>query len=200
MSEKEKQEIAQLRAQLQVQREHNNRMHSLLEEREREARSKNNHNFIQLYRNQAKELRRLGQKSGLALNLLLLFGEKMNRQNAIMISYKALQEITGKSRQSLSNAIRILQNEKFLKIIKVGTSNAYIINSEVFWTSHANLKSKLSVFNATVIATESEQEPGWVENWDKVKLKHMPLIEQDELPLEDGAPWSLDPKENEEEV
>lgn len=141
---------------------------------------KRNRNFIQLYKDQAIELRRLSEKNPVALQLLLLFGEVMDKQNAVVISFKSLETITSKSRSTLSRAVNVLTEERFIKIIKVGNVNAYVVNSNVFWTADANSKDKISVFSATVVATSGEQDPAYLENWDNIKMKQMPLLSQKE--------------------
>ena len=61
--------------------------------------------------------------------------------------------------------------------MKIGTANAYIINSKVFWQSYGD--KKMTVFHATIVASSDEQDEP-IENWDKVKLKHFPFLDHNE--------------------
>jgi hypothetical protein len=63
-----------------------------------------NHNFVQLYKNELFNLRALNNISPTALSLLFILIEKMNKQNALVISQKTLQQITKKSRTTTKKA------------------------------------------------------------------------------------------------
>jgi hypothetical protein len=179
-------EIKELKKALANSRQQNQNLQDLMDKKDEKSKHDKNQNFIQLYKNQAKELRRLGNKNALSLNLFLLFGEKMNKQNAIMVSSTALEQITGYSKRSISSALKVLKEQLFIKVVKVGSANAYLINSDIFWSTSAKLKDKISIFSATVIATGTEQDPEYLENWKKIKLKQMPMIGHHETPITDG--------------
>jgi DNA-binding transcriptional MocR family regulator len=97
----------------------------------------------------------------------------MNRQNALVCSYETLSKITGFSRATLSRAIKLLETEHWLQIIKLGTANAYVINSKVFWQSYGD--KKMTVFHATIVASEDEQQIS-PEKWAGITLKNYPLL------------------------
>lgn len=146
----------------------------LAEKEAAEERAKKNYNFLQIEQKTLKEFRRLTDQSPKALKLLFAMAEKMNRTNAIMASNATLAQITGISIPTVVRAIKLLKEENWIQVIRVGTANAYIINSTVFWKSTGDLKQ--ASFHAQIIASESEQlEP--VENWDKVTLKHFPFLD-----------------------
>lgn len=148
------------------------------EDREADARreqaeldfERKNFNFLQLQKDRMKDIRALTKRSPTATQLLFLFAEKMNKQNAIVISFQTLELITGYSRPTLSRAVKMLQEERWIQIVKIGTANCYVINSGVFWQDYRD--KKITVFNATIIASESEQPK---ENWKNVTLKKLPV-------------------------
>ncbi|MFM9587306.1 hypothetical protein, partial [Streptomyces caniscabiei] len=80
----------------------------------------------------------LGAKSALALDLLMVLAQSMDKQNAVMISFKAMQQILGKSRPTLDRAVRLLREDNWIQVVKVGTANAYVLNSAVFWTDRGD--------------------------------------------------------------
>lgn len=153
------------------------------DEKER-ADARKNRNFLQVEKSSLKQIRRLAIESPKAMQLLLIFAEKMNKENALMISVKALQELTGMGTATIGRAVRLLRDEQWIKVIKVGTTNAYIMNNSVFWQSRGDLK--FSHFRANIVASSSEQDPGVVENWSAVKLKQFPFVEVKETAEEGG--------------
>lgn len=153
--------------------------------------AKKNHNFVQVQRRNLKEFRRLIKENPTAAQLMFLFAEKMNRQNALMCSFKTLEDITGLSRSTLSKAISLLKKEQWIEVIKVGTANAYLINHSVFWQDSADKKNSHFIFGATIIASLSEQDDGAAskENWKGLEMRHFPFLhrandEKDVTPIE----------------
>lgn len=171
----------------------NTKLVDRINELEAEDRFRKNQNFVQLYKQELVELRALSLKDPNAMSLLLILVEKMNKQNAIIMSQKTMTKITGKSRPTVARAVKILKDTRFIQVVKIGTANAYIINSKVFWQS--TTVGKFSSFSATVIASLDEQNKGFEENWKDVELKHVPFLneraieapeEQQELQLGDN--------------
>jgi Fe2+ or Zn2+ uptake regulation protein len=163
------QEIARLR-------DEKNRALDLVEEVRKEQRElKPSADFVQLDRATMRAIRELTSKSPTATKILMLMAEKMNKQNAIMITNKAIEGITGASAPTITKSLALLKKENWIKVMKVGTSNAYFVNSAVFWTS--KLKNKqFAEFTANIITSESEQ-PDSFEKWDDIKLRYMPLVD-----------------------
>ena len=124
--------------------------------KEQEEITKKNFNFFQLYKEHLKDLRALAQQDKNALTLLLIMVEKMNKQNALAISQSNLMKITGKKRTSVHNAIKALKQHNFIEVVKIGTANAYKVNSNVFWQDANRRKDKFAVFDATVVVSMSK--------------------------------------------
>ena len=139
-----------------------------------------NSNFVQFDRGVMRQHRALIKKSALAAEVLTFLLEGMDNNNAVICSYRVLEEITGYSRRSLSRAVSILKKDKWIQSIKVGTANAYLVNSSAFWTTFNNGK-QYSQFSATVIASETEQNTKGVKPED-VKLKKIAMYEKKEKP------------------
>ena len=168
--------VQQLQKELKTVRSLNENLTNQLDKKEKEASCNKNHNFVQLYRDQLLQLRKLTHKNKTALSVLLLLVEKMNKQNALIISQNTMMKILGKSRQTISKSINVLKKEKFIDIVKVGSANAYIINANVFWQNSQLMKDKTAIFTATVFAVGEEQEKKYFENWKGVKLKSLPIL------------------------
>lgn len=178
------------------------RLQDMREEEEAEERRKRNYHFVQIEKRAMREIRRLAKESPAAHEILLILAEKMNRENAIMCSIQTLQQLTGRSRPTVSRAIKVLKDEMWVQVVKVGTANAYLINNSVFWQSSGD--KKFAHFRAAIItsATEQDEDPDVMA---KAKLKHFPylevrdavtdgaqlLISNDDLPPPDQAEMDL---------
>ena len=151
-----------------------------------------NLNFVQFNRAVMRQHRELIRKSSLAAEILSFFTESMDRTNCIVCSHKVLEEVTGYKKRSITYAIKVLKEDQWIQAIKIGTANAYVINSAAFWSSHANGKA-YSKFHATILAAASEQEQTF-EQLQKIELKRVPVFDtknervflsDDELPPPD---------------
>lgn len=134
-----------------------------------------NLDFVQVSRSDLRAIADLGAKSSLALDLLMTLAQSMDRQNAVMISYKAMEQILGKSRPTLDRAIRLLKQDNWIQVVKVGTANAYVLNTGVFWTDRGD-KRPLASFSARVVTTLAEQDKD-LRECPEVSLKRVPVIE-----------------------
>lgn len=157
-----------------------------------------NLNFVQWDRSVMKPHRELIRKSPLAAEILSFLVESMDKSNAVVCSYKVLQEVTGYKRSSVANAIKVLKDDMWVQAVKIGTANAYVVNSAAFWATSAKGKA-YSQFHATVIAAESEQEQTF-EQLQSLKLKRVPVWDRkaerpvlgsDELPPPDQKDMEL---------
>lgn len=154
----------------------------LLERKEAEERQRKSTNldFVQVKKSELLAIAELGKKNEVALNLLMSFVQLMDKNNAIMISFKAMENITGKSRSTLDRAIKVLKDDKWIQVVKVGNANAYHLNAGVFWSTHSD--KKFGKFQATVVTSFDEQEKDLRKNPD-VKLKRTPQVFAKEKPI-----------------
>lgn len=134
-----------------------------------------NHNFMQINRKYWRLIGDLSRENKNAFDILWLLAEKCNKQNAVVVSIDTLSKFINRKRTTTSQAIKFLEENKWLQIIKIGTSNAYVLNSAVFWRSRGDLK--YTSFYASVIATRDEQSKTFDES---VELKHIPILKENE--------------------
>lgn len=143
------------------------------------AKKGENYNFVQLNRGHMQALRALTRKSPLAHEILYYLVEHMGKTtNAVIVSYRTLQEVTGVSRATVGRAISILKDDNWVDAVKIGSATAYAVNARVFWQASRNQK-EYAIFSATVVASASEQDSGFREK-AKHKLRHVPVIQSDE--------------------
>ena len=117
--------------------------------------NRQNKNFVQFYRPFMDEIAELGTKNPVALKLFMFITKHMDYNNSLGVSMKALQEILGYSRQTLSKAVKYLKDKGWLCVLKSGTMNIYILNPQIVWTSYDGQKQWCK-FQTNVIVTPSE--------------------------------------------
>lgn len=134
-----------------------------------------NYNFVQVSRSYLKEWRGLTRKNPLATEILMYLIEHMGRTtNAVVCSYKTLEEITDVSRASVARAIKILKEDNWIESVKIGNATAYGVNARAFWQAKRNQK-QYAIFQATVIASSSEQESDFHKKI-KQPLRQIPFV------------------------
>lgn len=140
---------------------------------------RDNFDFVQLSRGYLKAWRELSISQPLAAGVLMYLVENMGRTtNAVICSYKTLQEVTGYSRPSIARAIKVLKEGNWIDTVKIGSATAYCVNERVAWQAARNQR-KYAIFSATVVASESEQEQDYLERV-KHDLKYIPVIRSGE--------------------
>lgn len=134
--------------------------------------------WFQLNRDTTLLLMEVAKKSPYAMQVWNFFTAYMDNHNAIMVSYKAMQEILDISRATISRAIKILEEAGLLYTYKSGNANVYVLNPEAIWKRWAKEK-KYCVFPANVILSLSEQDKEKAELIQE-KLNKISLKEEQE--------------------
>ena len=93
--------------------------------------------FTMVTRGYWSDLRALSKRMPAAFQVLILITERMNKSNALVISQATLGQMLGYGRTTIHKATKLLEDEKWLQVVKVGTANAYIVNSKVVWRDHS---------------------------------------------------------------
>ncbi|MCW4447485.1 helix-turn-helix domain-containing protein [Vibrio splendidus] len=138
-----------------------------------------NYNFVQVQKGHMKQWRELIKKQPLSAEIMFYFMEVMGKNtNAVVCSYKTLQEITGYSRPSVGRAIKNLKDMNWIDSVKIGSATAYAVNERIVWQSGKNQR-RYAMFSATVIASETEQGSDFNPDND-TKIKHVPFVERSE--------------------
>lgn len=139
------------------------------EQQERREEEKRNRNFVMLYRNHMPELRWLMKKSGIASGILNFILEHMDSTNALICSYQVFIDYFETSESTVTRAIKLLKDNGFIDILKSGTSNVYIVNQDVAWTSWDSQK-KYCRFDGRVLISATENKDYVYRNqFDKFK-------------------------------
>jgi biotin operon repressor len=129
--------------------------------------------FTMITRGYIKDIRELSKRSAVAFNMLMLIVERMDRANALVISQATLGKVLGYGRTTIHKATRLLIEERWLQVIKIGTASGYVVNSKVAWRTHNG--ERYASFYAEIFVSEHEQAHS-IEDWNNLELKHVPVI------------------------
>lgn len=129
------------------------------EEKEQEEQEKKakNHNFIQLYKDNMPELRWLSMNHSFAHGLLFFILEHMDNRNALACSYSVFEDYFEKSRSTIYRGVKLLEENGFLDVMKMGTSNVYIINENLAWTDK-NSNKKYAKYDGKILISKKENK------------------------------------------
>lgn len=126
------------------------------EDQKRREEEKNT-NFIQLYRDNMPELRWLMTNQSFASSLLFFILEHMDTKNALACSYSVFCDYFGKGRTTVYRAIKTLEENGFIDVLKMGTSNVYIVNQDLAWTSY-NTQKKYAKYEGNILVSKKENK------------------------------------------
>jgi hypothetical protein len=96
--------------------------------------------------------------------LMNFFYDRMGKSNALMISNKKMAALLDCSTRTVITIIKMLEVKQYIRVIKIGTANAYVVNADVAWKTGRDGKTG-AVFNATVVADWDEQLKEHVDKW-----------------------------------
>ena len=125
------------------------------EQQELENRRKNS-DFVQLYRPRMKHLRNLMREDMSAAEVFMFLMEHMGRNNALICSYRVMEEALGMSKSTVYRAIKTLRGKRFIETSRVGTANVYHLNADLVWSSWSTGK-RFAALRGNILIAESEQ-------------------------------------------
>jgi Fe2+ or Zn2+ uptake regulation protein len=149
---------------LELSKEEFGRLQRLLEIETKEEKSqkqreeeKKNYNFIQLYRDHMPEMRWLMSNHQLASSLLIFIIEHMDNRNALACSYSVFEDYFNKHKTTIYRNLKILEENGFISILKMGTSNVYLVNEDFAWTD-SNEKKKFAKYDGKILVSRKENK------------------------------------------
>jgi Fe2+ or Zn2+ uptake regulation protein len=148
------------------------------ERRERERNSPFNR-WTQFNNERTKELMWLAINYPKAHAILYFLIDQMDEYNAVMCSYKVLEEVINIKQATIARNIKVLKDNGFIVALKSGTSNVYAINDTFYWKSWGNNK-RYSKFPANVVLALSEQENNYQISFEDLgTTKHREVIKKE---------------------
>lgn len=116
-----------------------------------------NLDFVQLDRTGINRMRDMIVNNPTAANIFMFLTQKMDRVNAISCSQKLLQEVTGKSKMTVYRAIKFLESENFVTILRQGNCIVYVMNPDIVWSSWKTDR-KYCEFSGKILVSKEENE------------------------------------------
>lgn len=104
-----------------------------------------------------------------AYAILLFLLDQMDEYNAVMCSYQVLQEALEVSQVTVARSVKILKEKGFVAILKSGTSNIYVINDDLAWSSWSTNK-KYCKFPTNVVLSATENQD-YLDKVEQAKFK-----------------------------
>lgn len=141
--------------------------------------------WVQTERKAHEAWARLTMKKPRAAALMHHLVARMGHQNAIVVPQKVLAKLMGCSIDTVQRALRDLEAEKWVQIVKLngpGTVSAYVVNDQIAW-GQARDQLRLSVFSAAVVADAEDQDAATLEHSD---LRRIPMLFPGETQLPAG--------------
>lgn len=124
---------------------------------ESRKREDKNANFVQLYRDNMPEMRWLMTNHAFASSLLFFILEHMDNRNALACSYSVFEDYFEKSRMTIYRGIKLLQENGFIDVLKMGTSNVYLVNADLAWTD-SNTTKKYAKYDGKILVSKKENK------------------------------------------
>ena len=140
---------------------------------------KKNSDFVQLYRNHITEVRWLLKKNPLACEIFLFLLEHMDTSNALACSSALLEDYFEKSRTTIFRAIKVLKEEGFVHTLKLGTSNVYIVNQDIAWSSWNNKKEYCKFEGKILVSRKENKDYAYKKNFEKPKILSNPNLKKE---------------------
>lgn len=141
-------------------------------EQSTEQENKKNGKFVQYDETNISFVRDLIKKNPVSADIFMFLSQHMNRKNAVACPSKVLEEVTGKGRTTVSNAIKVLRNEGYICTAKMGTTNVYVLNPTIVWKAWRTGKPYCE-FEGKMFISKSENK----ELEDLINKKNFPIIE-----------------------
>ena len=153
--------------------------------------------FVQTDRATHEAWAQLTLKHPKASALLHLLANRVGDHNAVVASYPVLAEISGMSLSSVRRGVAALIEGNWIEVRRIGPSstvNAYVLNDRVVWTRSRN-DLRYSLFSATVITSETEQDDKDMIDQPKQPLHRLPqlMAHEQQLPSGEGLPPTSQP-------
>jgi len=149
------------------------------EERERAKKSPYD-NFVQVNKDYYKAEDWLMAKSPIAYRIFKFLINNIDNYNAVICSYKVIQETFGISQDTIRRAIKLLKDKQYIDIYKTGTSNVYAVNKNIVWNSWGT-NYQYAKFAANIVLSESEQEITIQTKIKAIKHRELTTVKKDNI-------------------
>ena len=116
-----------------------------------------NTHFVQFNKHHIADIEALMAKNCLSARVFMFIVEKMDKKNACIMSSAVLTERFSVSRQSIYTAVKVLTEGRFMKTYRASGATVYVLNADVVWQDHGNMK-QYAEFSGNIVIAKSEQQ------------------------------------------
>lgn len=116
-----------------------------------------NPDFVKLNKIYLDETLGLATQAPGAFTVLMVLVRQMDTVNSVMISNEFLGKLTKLSASTVKRSIKLLREMEWVGVYKVGTSNVYRVNENIFWQEGEHGKSA-SIISKIVLAYDEQDE------------------------------------------
>ncbi|TPH12785.1 replication/maintenance protein RepL [Litorilituus lipolyticus] len=116
--------------------------------------------YVQFFNRYQKLLRALLKENKMSFIILLFLCENMDKRNTFHITQKDLAKIFNVGERHVRQSIDLLKSHKIINVKKDGTTNYYIVNSNIAWKGSLENKRN-SLFKVNPILLDLEVEKGY---------------------------------------
>ncbi|MFN0723105.1 replication/maintenance protein RepL [Vibrio cyclitrophicus] len=153
-----------------------------------------NYNFVRVQKGHMKQWRDLIKKQPLSAEIMFYFMEVMGKNtNAVVCSYKTLQEVTGYSRPSVGRAIKTLKDMNWIDKRKSRISNSLRCEQKELFGNQGRTNGNMQCLVQPSLHQESETRRRLEEKSNKIKS--IPFIGRSEGVIIDNNELPLDKQE-----
>ncbi|RYF38741.1 MAG: hypothetical protein EOO38_24350 [Cytophagaceae bacterium] len=140
--------------------------------------------WLQVDKKVGQELQRLAVKHPAAMGTLMYLITTMGRNNALAVSQAVIAKKIGVKVLAVNRAIKLLDEHRFIEVVKVGNLCVYRVNTRVAW--QGNRGERFAHFMADIVAFEGEQGDELLD--DLEPLKQVPVLDDGERYLVGNEP------------
>lgn len=140
--------------------------------------------WLQVDKKVGQELQRLAVKHPAAMGTLMYLITTMGRNNALAVSQAVIAKKIGVKVLAVNRAIKLLDEHRFIEVVKVGNLCVYRVNTRVAW--QGNRGERFAHFMADIVAFEGEQGDELLDNLEP--LKQVPVLDDGERYLVGNEP------------
>ena len=159
---------------------------------EKQAKKSTFKRWTQFNNEHTRELMWLAMNHPTAQVVLYFLVEHMDNYNAVICSFKVMEEVLKMSSRTIMRAIKVLKERGFIAVLKSGTSNVYAVNDKIYWKSWGK-NQQYSKFPANVILALSEQDIAYQQKIMAEKLKEVVVPEEPKGVTVEESPETIEP-------
>jgi len=122
--------------------------------------TKRNPDFVQLKDPDGiKAMRLLTKANPMAANVFYLFMQYMDKSNCLIVSMATIGSKLDISRPTVYRAVKYLKENRYIAVLKSGTTNVYCLNSDIVWKDNGDKRLEALLYGAVLLSLDEQEKP-----------------------------------------